>query len=224
MFRDEHDTWTDLSVDIHPEMPKMEFLPCPTVERLSEQGETSLQVSEVSFPTHVGTHVDAAAHAIADGSSIEEYAVGRWLTTAAVARVDVGAKEAIDVADVEHVSPLLDDADAVIVATGWEDKLGDEEFYDHPYFTEELADWFVERELNWVGMDFLTPDMPPELRPDEFTYPVHTRLLGNDVLIVENLTNVGTLDADLLDVAALPIRLRDSDAAPLRVAARPARD
>lgn len=221
MFSEEHESWTDLSVDISPDMEKMQFLPCPSMEPLSEQSDTSLQVTEVSFATHVGTHVDAAGHAIADGATIERYPVGRWLTTAAVVSVDADPKAPIQVTDVKPVEDRLDEADAVIVHTGWEEKLGEDSFYDHPYFTEELAQWFVDRDLNWVGMDFLTPDKPPELRPDEFTYPVHTTLLGSDVLIVENLTNVGTFDADLLEVAALPVKLRGADGAPLRVAARP---
>lgn len=66
----------------------------------------------------------------------------------------------------------------------------DEAYFNHPYFAVELAEWLVDRDLTWVGMDFLTPDRQPELRPEEFTYPVHTTLLENDTLIVENLTNL----------------------------------
>lgn len=219
---DRSDEWIDLSLDIHPEMPKMEFLPCPTIERLSEQSETSLQVSEVSLPTHVGTHVDAACHAVADGASIEAYPVERFVSTAAIVEVDAEPKGAISVSDVEPaVDAVETNVDAVVVRTGWEEKIDTDDYYDHPYFSVELADWFVERGLSWVGMDFLTPDKPPELREDDFTYPVHTTLLGEDVLIVENLTNVGALDADIAEVAALPVKFRDADAAPMRVAARP---
>lgn len=221
MFEKDNEEWTDLSVDIYPEMDKMEFLPCPSIERLSEQGDTSLQVSEISFATHIGTHCDAAAHAITNGDTVEEYPLDRWIGTAAIIHVDVEPKSAIDTKDVSTAEDRFDEVDAIIVHTGWEDKLGTTEFYDHPYFTDELAKWFVEQDIEWVGMDFLTPDMPPDLRPDEFTYPVHTTLLGNDILIVENLTNISTLSADVVEVAALPIKLRNADGAPMRVAARP---
>jgi kynurenine formamidase len=204
-------------------MPKMEFLPCPTIERLSEQSETSLQVSEVSLPTHVGTHVDAACHAVADGASIEGYPIDRFVSTAAIVEVDAEPKGPISVSDIEPSVDLIGtDPDAVIVRTGWEEKIGHSDYYDHPYFSVELAEWFVDWDLSWVGMDFLTPDKPPELRKEGFTYPVHTTLLGEDVLIVENLTNVGALDADLVEVTALPVKFRGADAAPMRVAARPA--
>lgn len=218
--------WTDLTLTIHPEMAKMQFLPCPEFERMSEQSDTSLQVSKVTLATHIGTHVDAACHAVADGKSVDEYDVDRFVTTAVVVDVDVGPLEGISPAAFEAAGDYLDrgDADAVFVRTGWEDKIDDDEYYDHPYFTQELADWLVDHGVNWIGMDFLTPDKPPELREDGFEYPIHTTLLENDVLIVENVTNVGTLQSELLDVAALPVPFAGADGAPMRIAARPHTD
>lgn len=212
--------WHDLSLTIHPEMAKMPFLPCPEIDRLNEQSETSLQVSEVSFATHVGTHVDAACHAVADGKSIEEYGTEKWLGRAVVHEVDADPRGEIGVADVEAVAAELADADALVLRTGWEELIEEDAYYDHPYFTDELAAWLVERDLSWVGMDFLTPDRPPELRPEGFTYPVHTTLLETDTLIVENLTNLAGLVGETIEVAALPTKLADCDGAPIRVVAR----
>lgn len=212
------DDWTDLSMTVHPDMPRMQFLPCPEVERLSEQSETSLQVSEVSFATHIGTHVDAACHAVADGKSVEEYGPDRWMGEAVVHAVDAESKGPIGVADVEDAA--LADADALILRTGWEKKVGSDDYYDHPYFTDELAAWLTEQDLSWVGMDFLTPDKPPELRPEGFTYPVHTTLLEDDTLIVENLTNLGEFVGSTVEIAALPTKLADCDGAPVRAVAR----
>lgn len=214
------DGWTDLSLTIHPDMAKMPFLPCPEIDRLSEQSETTLQVSEVSFATHIGTHVDAACHAVADGKSIEEYEADKWLGEAVVHEVDADPKGEIGIGDVEVIESDLDDADALAIRTGWEELIEEEAYYDHPYFTDDLADWLAERDLSWVGMDFLTPDRPPELRPDGFTYPVHTTLLSNDTLIVENLTNLASLAGERVEVAALPTKLSGCDGAPIRVVAR----
>jgi len=52
---------------------------------------------------------------------------------------------------------------------------------------------------------------------------VHTTLLGNDTLIIENLTNLAGLVGETVDVAALPTKLADCDGAPIRVVARPAK-
>jgi len=215
--------WTDLSHTLHRDMARMEFLPCPEFRHLSEQSDTSLQVSEVTFATHIGTHVDAPCHAVADGETIDAYGPDRWLGRAVVHEVDVDATEAIEVADVDSIEAELDAADGLLLRTGWEDLVEEDAYQDHPYFTDELAAWLVDRDLDWVGIDFLTPDRPPELRPEGFTFPVHTTLLGNDTLIIENLTNLAGLVGETVDVAALPTKLADCDGAPIRVVARPAK-
>ncbi|MFW5918133.1 MAG: cyclase family protein [Haloferacaceae archaeon] len=212
--------WADLSLTIHPDMAKMPFLPCPEIDRLSEQSETSLQVSEVSFATHIGTHVDAACHAVADGKSVEEYDADKWLGEGIVHEVDADPSGEIGVSDVETIENDLDDADALVLRTGWEELIAEEAYYDHPYFSDDLASWLVDRDLSWVGMDFLTPDRPPELRPEGFTYPVHTTLLESDTLIVENLTNLAPLAGERVEVIALPTKLAGCDGAPIRVVAR----
>lgn len=208
--------FVDLSVDIHPEMDRMSFLPCPTVSRLSEQSETSLQVSAVSMPVHLGTHVDAPCHAIADGESVESVPVERWIRPGTVVNVDVEPRGEITRSQVAGAGDRLDPGDALIVRTGWLEEYGGTDTYaDHPYFSQGVADWLVDQELSMVGMDFLTPDMPPELRSDEFTYPIHTTLLEAGVLIVENLANTGQLPARFR-FGAPPIRIRGADGAPVR--------
>lgn len=209
--------WTDLSVTIHPDMAKMPFLPCPEIDRLSNQSETSLQVSEVSFATHIGTHVDAACHAIADGKSIEEYDAEKWLGRARVHEVDADPNTAIKVTDVAPIADDLTEVDALVLRTGWEELIEDDAYYQHPYVSNDLAEWLVEQDLSWVGMDILTPDRPPELRPENFEYPVHTTLLAEDTLIIENLSNLAEFVGKTVDVAALPTKLAGCDGAPIRV-------
>jgi kynurenine formamidase len=212
--------WTDLSVTIYPDMAKMPFLPCPEIDRLSKQSATSLQVSEVSFATHIGTHVDAACHAIADGKSIEEYDAEKWLGRARVHEVDAAPNEAIEVADLAPIADDLTDVDALVLRTGWEELIEADAYYQHPYLSNDLAEWLVEQDLSWIGMDILTPDRPPELRPESFEYPVHTTLLGEDTLIIENLSNLAEFVGKTVDVAALPTKLAGCDGAPIRVVVR----
>ncbi|MFC3748626.1 hypothetical protein [Paenibacillus sp. GCM10012306] len=56
--------------------------------------------------------------------------------------------------------------------------------------------------------------------PDRFPFEIHKYLLSNDVLILENLTNVDALlGKEKFEVMALPLRIR-SDSAISRVIAR----
>ncbi len=62
-----------------------------------------------------------------------------------------------------------------------------------------------------IGLDVSGPDYDP--------YPIHQKLLAEDVLIIENLTNLDQLyDLDF-EVSALPLKL-DLDGSPARVIAR----
>lgn len=213
--------WVDLTLTITPDITKVPVLPCPEFERLNEQSETSLQISEVTIATHVGTHFDAACHAVAGGKSIDQYDIETWFSTAVVCDVDADPLEPIGVDALEHARRELDDNDAVILRTGWGAYIADERYHEHPYLETDLAEWLVDRNLDWVGMDLLTPDMPSDLRPDGFTFPVHTTLLDADVLIGENFTNLESLPAGPVEVAALPTKFAALDGAPARVVARP---
>jgi len=54
--------------------------------------------------------------------------------------------------------------------------------------------------------------------PDHEPFPIHKLLLSNDVLIIENLTNLEKLAGKEFRIIALPINLQE-DAAPARVIA-----
>lgn len=92
-----------------------------------------------------------------------------------------------------------------------------EYYYEPVYFEkysvmpEEIADYLVERKIKMIGVDAGSVD-----NTDGF--PIHKILLGGNVLIIENLTNLDKLTGKELKVYALPIKL-DIDGAPARVIA-----
>ena len=127
--------------------------------------------------------------------------------------------------------PLLADlapGDALLVDTGWDEHAGTDRYEDHPYLTPGAAEAVANAKVSWVGLDAPTPENPAALAegpdPDDpEAFPVHTALLGADVLVAENLTNVGrvaTSEGARVDAAALPLPIGGGDAAPARVAAR----
>ena len=57
----------------------------------------------------------------------------------------------------------------------------------------------------------------PVRRAPDAQLIVHQRLLGNDVLIAENLTGLASLVGKRLQVYALPIKIAEGDGAPARI-------
>lgn len=210
--------WTDLSHPIHPGTARMPFLPAPEVEPLPEGYN---RASKLTLATHAGTHVEAPDHVLEDGKTIDDYPAGYWMTEAVVCGVDVGPNEPIRLEQVRPLAEELSAGEALLVRSGWEELAGDDAYFEYPHFELELAEWLADRELNWVGIDFPSPEDPDRLDEDGFRYPVHSTLLGNDVAIAENVTNLADLVGERVEVVALPLNLRGVEAAPARIVARP---
>lgn len=84
-------------------------------------------------------------------------------------------------------------------------------FSDAPYLTEDAAQWIVEKGVILVAIDFQTD------KPRDVTYPVHKKLLGNGVVIVEYITNAEKISKQKVKLLALPLKISDCEASPARV-------
>lgn len=159
---------------------------------------------------HVGTHIDAPLHMVADGAPMSEIPVSRFFGRGKL--VDARGNPAISAELLENVA--LDAGDIVVVLTGWHRKFRDPDYYgDHPLVTEAFALELVKRKVSILALDTPSPDRHP--------FQIHQLLLGNGILIIENLDNVLTLlDYGAFDIVALPAKYQ-WDGAPVRVVARP---
>jgi kynurenine formamidase len=217
--------WHDLTHRIDGDTPRLPFLDGPRVTSLEEP---LLAASELTIATHAGTHVEAPRHRFPDGAGIDAYPPGRFLGEGVAWSPDAGAREPVEAGALAPVLDGLAPGDALLVHTGWDDHAGTDRYEDHPYLTPAAAEAMADAGLSWVGLDTPTPEDPAALADDPdpadpAAFPVHTALLGADVLVGENLRGVGAVATDegaRVDVAALPLPVGGGDAAPARVAAR----
>ena len=153
--------------------------------------------------SHTGTHIDAPYHFLKDGQRIDEIPVQQFIGNGIL--IDVSGKserELIDSADLKFYASEIKKGDFVILRTGWDRYFGTPKYYLHPYLSAEGARFLVKMGVSLVGVDALNVDptyygrmdSDPSAKdlPDEaeYGYPVHDILLGNDILIVENLCNL----------------------------------
>jgi kynurenine formamidase len=208
----------DLSVAVAEGMAKIPSLPEVKIRQLTflEKGD-GLAIRELHLATHIGTHVDAPCHAIAGARSIDEIPLDHLWGPAVAVPVDVQAGEAISLDAVRQTGVPIFDRDIVLLATGWAAYLADSRYRRHPYLSEDLAQFLVDKRVKMVGIDCLTVDMPADQRPPGFSFPIHRTLLGHDVLIIENLADLSRLRGRRGTVWAFPVKIRGSDAAPARV-------
>ncbi len=161
---------------------------------------------EIRTGMHVGTHMDAPLHMIANGKKISDFAPDKFFGRGVL--IDARGKEKIDADLLANIQA----GDIVLVLTGFGNKFREAVYYEkYPELTEIFARKLVELKVKIVGADTPSPDRPP--------FAVHKILLSNEVLILENLTNLEQLIGKQFEVFALPAKF-DTEAAPARVVAR----
>lgn len=157
---------------------------------------------------HVGTHIDAPLHMISGGKSLSEFEVKKFFGRGVL----VDARGLHEISKETIVGARIQKGDIVLFMTGHSAHFGTEAYFaNYPYITEDCAEYLVDTEVLIIGMDTPSPDAQP--------FATHKILLKNDVLIVENLTNLSLLTAEeSFQIVALPMKL-EADAGPIRVVA-----
>jgi arylformamidase len=210
----------DLSRIIYDGMPKIPALPDVHVKRFFslEKGHP-LNVTEVALPCHAGTHVDAPIHIIPNGKSIDELPLDAFIGPGAVISVRKNGGEQVTASDLERSGVAVNRGDILMLHTGWDEKFESVDYNLHPYLSVDAAEWIVKKGVKLFGIDCITVDLPTPLRPKGFDFPVHKELLGNGVLIAENVTNLEKVVGRKSRILALPLKVKGSDAGHARIVA-----
>jgi len=210
----------DLSRLIYDGMPKIPVLPDVRVQKfLSLEKGHALNVTELSLPCHAGTHVDAPIHIVPNGKSIEELPLDAFVGNGATISVQKKGGEEVTAEDLERSGVVVEKGDILMLHTGWDEKFDSPDYNLHPYLSIDAAEWMVKRGIKMFGIDCITVDLPTPLRPKGFDFPIHKMLLGNNVLIAENVTNLRPIVGKKTRILALPLRIKGSDAGHARIIA-----
>ncbi|MCZ6906467.1 MAG: cyclase family protein [Deltaproteobacteria bacterium] len=210
----------DLSRVIYDGMPKIPVLPDVHVQRcLSLEKGHPLNVTEISLACHAGTHVDAPVHIIDNGKSIEEIPLEDFVGPGAIIPVKKRGGEEVTARDLENSGVPVSRGDILMLFTGWDEKFESPDYNIHPYLSIDAAEWIVGKGVKLLGIDCITVDLPTPMRQKGFEYPVHRILLGNGVLIAENVANLGKVAGKKSRILALPLKVKGSDAGHARIVA-----
>lgn len=213
--------WVDLTRVLVGDMPRIPFFPCPRFERVMSMPEDAVNVTELQMVAHIGTHVDAPSHFIPGAPDIDEIPLDRFYGTGVVWDLpDLEPFAEIGPELFEPALPQLRPDEMVLLHTGWAQHFGTPRYDEHPSLTEGAAQWLVDHRVKALALDFPTPDLGYERRPEGFNWPVHQILLSNGVLVGEHLTNVEQLSGERVEVFFLPLPIKGSDGGPARVIAR----
>jgi kynurenine formamidase len=127
---------------------------------------------------------------------------------------------------VDHKETLAIDADffrekeirgrAVLVDTGWDQYWNSEKYFEnHPYLTEDAAQYLIDCGVKLVGIDSMNIDNTAGK-----TRPVHSLLLGEEIPIVEHLCNLSQLPDEGFAFTAIPPKFKGVGTFPVRAMAK----
>lgn len=181
-------------------------------ERHGAEGDI---MSVVYFWSHVGTHVEAPLHFLADGADTAGLPLDKLIGPAIV--LDFRSKqvnEPITLAEMQAAGQI-GVGDRVLTMTGRHTQYRTPASHDRPYITEEAMRWLVEdRQIACLGTD----SSGFEVRGVTH-YPNHRLLNRAGVPVIECLTNLVELRTQRVFLIALPIPVVGLDASPVRAIA-----
>lgn len=199
----------DLTHSFTDKMPVYPGDPEPSLEKVAYLDKEGYNDHLLKTVMHIGTHMDAPLHMIQNGKKMDE--IDPYVFFGKGVLIDARSKSKIDASILEGIK--IESNSIVLIYTGFGEKYRSQSYYENnPTVTEDFARRMVELHVKIVGMDILGPDQPP--------FPTHKILLGKEILIIENLTNLNQLiGVKNFEIIALPAKLQ-TDAAPVRVIAR----
>lgn len=176
----------------------------PRITTLQSHVEGKPHESELLLYSHMGTHVDAPLHMLADGKTIDSISLERLCGPALVF-------------DLSHISKVITREDLIPLAINAGERVlfktvnsHDERFNpEFVYLREDGAAYLADIGVAMVGTDGLGIE---RAQPG---YPTHLALMLQEVIIVEGL-RLRDVPAGCYNLFVAPLKLIGTDGAPAR--------
>ncbi|HXG74414.1 MAG TPA: cyclase family protein [Candidatus Nitrosotenuis sp.] len=208
----------DLTLQISEKIPTFPGSPQPHFIEWAELKKDGYNLEMLFLSSHTGTHIDAPYHFIKKGKKIHQIPPRRFLRQAILIRTKSRQAYEISKSDItkyERKYGAIPSGATVLFATGWNDKLDRKDFFErNPGLGESAARYLASKKANLVGIDSPSIDVGTNSK-----FSAHHILLANDVLILENLCNLGKIRTPKFKLAAFPLKLNGATGSPVRAVA-----
>ena len=196
----------DDDMAIFPGLARPSFRPIARVE------DDGYAMSEYHLLNHIGTHVDAPAHQIAGGATLDEIPLDRLVTDAVTIDVSRRAPGSMPLAELEPHLSKIQHGDLVFLFSDNARNWGSEAYWTGwSYPDAEAARALIELGISGIGFD--GPSADPV---DTTTFDLHRVWLSAGRLILENVSNLDRLP-ERAQVVVAPMKVRDANGAPARI-------
>jgi arylformamidase len=212
----------DLSHTIRHGLRTYKGIPAPMIcdylsrmaSRHNYEAGTEFHIARIDMVANTGTYLDCPFHRYADGEDLSALRLERLVgLPSVVVRVSHRERLAVTANDFAHLDVT---GKAVLVHTGWAEHWDTPDYFDeHPFLTADAAQWLRERGAVLVGIDSHNID---DTRGR--SRPVHSTLLGHQILIVEHLRGLEQLPTAGFTFSAVPPKIEGMGTFPVRAFAQ----
>ncbi len=205
----------DLSHTIHSGMLTFPGSEPPKLVPATTYEEHGYVENILTIYTHTGTHIDAPYHLLPNGLTVDQFDVEHFVGKARVIDLSHLASRVISLHTLQQYEAWLGEIDYLLLNTGWSNYWGDARYFtDFPALSAEAAEWLLPFGLKGIGIDAISID-PIE----DNALTVHHILFKQNMIILENLTNLAALGDRAFLLSCLPLKLQDADGSPVRAIA-----
>ncbi|NPV54946.1 MAG: cyclase family protein [Firmicutes bacterium] len=172
---------------------------------------------EIDTMSHIGTHVEAPSHFVAEWKDVTDLDVTHYMGRAAVVDIDFpDYHQPITPAVFEAaIGDVIGETEVVLLRNLARKRPEPSVPAERHYLTLEAAKWLVDKKVKMFGFDtsFCTGDGKGAARE------AHDVLLSKDVLLIEVLGNMNELRKKQCYFIALPLKIKGLDSSPVRAIA-----
>jgi arylformamidase len=212
----------DLSHTIENGLVTYKGLPAPIIcdylsredsKKFYEEG-TQFQIGKIEMVSNTGTYVDCPFHRYEDGKDLSQVSLEAFVDLEGIViRVPFENGLAITA---DHLRNYEIRNRAVLIHTGWDKHWNTPAYYEnHPYLTKDAAEYLRDCSIKLAGIDSHNID-----NTQGKNRPVHTTLLGSDILIVEHLCNLYLVPNEGFLFSAVPPKFKGVGTFPVRAMAK----
>jgi len=208
----------DLTLTISESIPSFPGSPKPQFISWSNLKEDGYNLELLFLSSHTGTHLDAPYHFVKNGLKINQIPLDRLIGKAILIKIKKTKNNAITKSDIilfERKNGKIPNKSSIFFFTGWQKNLQKKNYFtENPGLDISAAKYIASKKINLVGID--SPSI--DLGNDE-SFNVHHIFSKNNILIVENLTNLKKISSKEFNFTILPLKLKDATGSPVRAIA-----
>ncbi|XMB71985.1 cyclase family protein [Mycoplasmatota bacterium WC30] len=168
-------------------------------------------LNRININMHVGTHLDAKKHMFDVSDGIEAIDINKLIGSGIVIKPRI--KDHI--INTEDIIDQYDGTTKILLLNlGFAKKFNTDEYYSPPKFRKDFLDFVLANNIEVIGFDIPSPEYESGNQLD-----LHRDLLGENIIIIENLCNLDKLSKDFQFIG-LPLKIKGLDGSMIRCVAK----